>query len=139
MIEMLSSLEMLAVNLLIFDRCNNRKYSAWITALVMTLPVLGIVLASYLLRIPFAGNARYSLVGIVYLIPLKLMYREKISRIFMTMCMAWVYTMGVVALSAQLAGFIRPRQFLRCRGFFLIVLSNGCCFAALMAAPRLLA
>ena len=49
-------------------------------------------------------------------------------------------TQGHLPRGGQISGFIRPRQFLRCRGFFLIVLSNGCCFAALMAAdqaPRL--
>lgn len=54
---------------------------------------------------PTEGNGRFIVLGIfVYLLPLKYLYREKLSLLTAIICLSCVYTMGCLSLSIQLAG-----------------------------------
>lgn len=100
-IECLVILEMVAVNLLTFDRCCCKKYGAAITAALLagfTVLLFGPVCACKHFFHLSSGSGILLPLGFLYLIPLRLLYRERLSRVFAVMCMNWLYTMGVQAL-----------------------------------------
>ena len=92
MMRMLPAVEMGFFNLLTVHYCSHKKYSNTITAVALCLVTLFFLALISVFNLPFTGNGKYSLGGLLYLIPLKYLYREKFSRLFVIVCMSWVYT-----------------------------------------------
>lgn len=106
--QMLATLEILIVNLFTSNRCCRKKYPAAATVFVLAGFTAVLVLASaVLVRLPlgivFYGDSRLFFLGFIYLIPYRILYRDKLGVLFILMCSCWVYTMGVYALSYQIA------------------------------------
>ena len=100
----LPTIEVLIINLVTLNQCFKRKYSLFKTILALctftVLCVFSWVLPS---RETFSGNGRFSILGFIYIIPIKLLYDEKLEMLFLSMCMSWTYTMGIMAISIQAA------------------------------------
>lgn len=102
-VYMVPLLEVLFFNLIILNNCFTRKYSIFKTiAVLWAFTAFGILPLVLLSKEVFSGNGRFSILGFIYLIPLKFLYDEKWERIFLNMCMSWTYTMGIMAVSVQI-------------------------------------
>ena len=52
-------------------------------------------------------NGLFSVLGFLYLIPIRLLYRESLPRILSIMCSSWIYTMLIFVFSVH---FFQPFQ-----------------------------
>ena len=107
MLQYLPIIELLFFNSLTVHQCCEKKYSVFRTVLVIVLFSLGLLAVFWLLpflSIPADGSL--SLVGFVYIIPLRYLYRERTALLVVIMCSCWVYTLGVQAVSIQLAALL---------------------------------
>lgn len=115
-INILIVMEMLTVNLLIVNVCGNRKYSAIKTISILlgfTIFITGISYQLWDASLDFnKGNGLFALIGIVYLIPLKFLYKEQITKIMSILFSSWIYTMMIFSLSIHLANIIEEENFL---------------------------
>lgn len=101
------SIEVLIFNLIVLDHCFKRKYSILKEAAVFCAFTAFFVLPLvFLKRDVFDGSGRFSILGFIYIIPLKFLYDEKTERLFLNMCMSWTYTLGIMAISIQTAYFL---------------------------------
>ena len=104
----LPSIEVLLFNLFILNRCFKRKYSAFKTGLVLfAFTILFILPWVFLGDNVLQGNGRFSILGFLYIIPLNYLYDDKMERLFLNMCMCWTYTLGILAVSIQIAHCLR--------------------------------
>ena len=107
------ALEMLAVNLTVTDVCAHRKYSLARTLGVLIGYTVFVVGGAYLLLSRGSnfgnGNGLFALVGFLYLIPLKLLYRDSLRRLVSILFTSWVYTMLVFCLSVH-AAYMLPNE-----------------------------
>lgn len=100
---MVPLLEVLIFNLVTLNHCFKRKYSIFKTiAVLVAFTVFGIMPCVLWSREIFDGNGRFSIVGFVYIIPLKFLYDEKWERLFLNICMSWTYTFGIMSASIQM-------------------------------------
>ena len=118
MIYLLPPLEMVFFNSITMHRCSHKKYANSITVAVLSLFTAVFLGIGYYLRFPLTGDSKYGLTGLLYLIPLKFLYREKLSRLFVSMCMSWVYTLGVASVAVQITGLLDSSRSI---GFQIIV------------------
>lgn len=103
-LHILPMTEVLILNLITLDHCFKRKYSIFKTVVVLFAFTVIFVLSLVLLnRDIFLGNGKFSIGGFVYIIPLKFLYNDKLERLFLNMCMVWIYTLGIMAVSVQAA------------------------------------
>ena len=113
-IQLMPALQVLFWNLLTTDRCCQRKYSAAKTVLLLALFSAALFsfasLFSGTFHIP-AGSGQFTLSGFIYLLPLQLLYRVRVSHLFTIMCTCWTYTLGILALSVQISGIAAPGSF----------------------------
>ncbi len=101
------SIEVLIFNLIVLDHCFKRKYSILKEAAVFCAFTAFFVLPLvFFKRDVFDGSGRLSILGFIYIIPLKFLYDEKTERLFLNMCMSWTYTLGIMAISIQTAYFL---------------------------------
>lgn len=105
-IQYFPALEMLFFNLFAIDRCCHRKYSVWKTALALFIFSAALFFLSYTFadELNFRGDGSLCLLGFIYLIPMKMLYRENIPLLTIIICTCWVYTLGILSLSLQAAG-----------------------------------
>lgn len=106
----LPSIEVLIFNLLTAGHCFKRKYSLLKTGAALCAFTAAVLLL--LIAFPvkaFDGRGRFTILGFVYIIPLKWLYDEKLEMLFLGMCMSWTYTLGIMALSIQTAYTLGPR------------------------------
>ena len=106
-IKFLPILEMLIINIVTTHKCCRRKYSSVGTGMFLfafSAGLLFICWEIYLRTGVFSGDSSFFLVGFLYLLPYTFLYEEKTFRLFVIMCMCWSYSMGVIALSIQIAG-----------------------------------
>lgn len=102
----LIGLELLAVLLVACDVCAVRRFSRAITYLCLcafTAAVVGVCL--YLLHLFPAmggGNGLFTLVGLLFLIPIGILYVGNLMQIFSVLCTALVYDTLVFGLSTQI-------------------------------------
>lgn len=99
-------MEMLFVNLFTVHICANHKYSVGKTAAALL--AFTIVLTAFTHQLwqymEFEiGNALFASIGIVYLIPLRFLYREGLRRVMSILFSAWVYTLIVYCLAVRFA------------------------------------
>ena len=108
LIQYVPTLEMLIFNLITIDRCCQRKYSAWKTALILSIfsAVMFILFLKLDPTVPFKGNGSLSLVGFVYLIPFRYLYKEELPLLSIIVCTCWVYTLGTLSLSIQIGSIV---------------------------------
>lgn len=107
MTRMLPLLEVLVLNLFILDRCFDRRYSKLRTILVLSIFTFIFILSFLFLPVGAVdGRGRFSVLGFIYIIPLKYLYSEKWGLLLLDMCMSWTYTLGILAVSVHLAGFL---------------------------------
>lgn len=99
-LPIMSSLEMLCINLASFDHCCQRKYSRIITYLVLAVFTMLLFFCMYFL-FPNYGDGSLLIIGFLYLLPFSILYRGKWPRLFFVMCMCWAYTMSVFVLAYQ--------------------------------------
>lgn len=108
MIQFLPILEVLFFNLLTIDLCCHRRYSRPRTAAV--LGIFSAILFAGAVLIPGSpldGNGRFIILGVlVYLIPFRYVYTDKLSLLSVITYLSCVYTMGILALSIQLSGIL---------------------------------
>lgn len=103
-LHILPMAEVLILNLITLNHCFKRKYSIFKTVIVLFAFTAIVILTWVLLnRDVFRGNGKFSIVGFIYIIPLKFLYDEKFERLFINMCMIWIYTLGIMAISVQAA------------------------------------
>ena len=98
--------EMLFVNLFYLDACCTRRYSKFVTGAAVTLFAFLIFVISQQLFSDF-GNGEAMIGGLVFVLPLSVLYREKLPRLFLTACMCWAYTLAAFVLAMQ-AGKLIP-------------------------------
>ena len=119
--QYLPTLELLFFNLFTIDRCCHRKYSFLKTFLMLFLfsAVLFGISYTFAEELSFQGDGSLSLYGLVFLIPFRYLYREKLPLLFIIVCTCWVYTLGILSLSIQIAGMLEPG-----RWFFIWTIQN---------------
>lgn len=103
LVNLLVALEMLAVNLSVTNLCSTRKYSLKRTVFALTAFSVPLIAVSYTVisrgRSFGNGNGMFALIGFLYLIPLKYLYREPVKRIISIACSSWIYTMLIFSIS----------------------------------------
>ncbi len=106
-LNLLVALEMLGINLCVLGVCSHRKFSRAATAgalLAFTLPIVG---CSYFLLSKSQnfgnGNGLFALIGLLYLLPIRLLYWDSLQHIVTVACSSWIYTMMVFVISVHLA------------------------------------
>ena len=111
-IEFLRIFEILFFNLLTFDLCCQRKYSVFRTVFVISAYTICLIFLCYYsigsLNFYESNYLLFSSIGFSYLIPLNFLYREKGGRIFVILCMCWVYTNGVFTFAVQTVHALNP-------------------------------
>lgn len=104
---LLPSIEVLFFNLTTLNYCFKRKYSMFVTVIVLCAVTVLFFLPWIFIRDDiFDGKGKFSVLGFIYVIPLKFLYDEKFERLFLNMCMSWMYTLGIMAVSIQTVYFI---------------------------------
>ena len=104
-IMILTPLEMLLVNLFVIHKCSQRKYSQARTYASMGVVVCVLLCISYLIlrNVPGfgGGNGLFVFSGILFFIPVKLLYKVPGIKIVTIACFSWVYTFVLFALSVR--------------------------------------
>ncbi len=99
----LPSIEVLIFNLITLNHCFKRKYSIFKTIAVFFVFTVFLVLPTLFLKnVEYSGSGKFTIFGFIYIIPLKLLYDEKIEKLYLNMCMSWTYTLGIMAISVQI-------------------------------------
>lgn len=114
-VNLLVVLEMVGVNLSVMHTCGTRKYSGRRIAAVFLLFTAGLVGGSYVLLSRGSqfgnGNGLFSVLGFLYLIPIRLLYRESLPRILSIMCSSWIYTMLIFVFSVHFSSLFSEAGF----------------------------
>lgn len=112
MLMFLPIFEILFFNLFFLDRCCHRRFSLSRTLIVLlgfsALFVLGFCLLSQ--KLAALGDGQLFIFGLLYIIPLNYLYKEKLPLLLIIMCTCLVYTLGIFSLAFQLAGLRFPRS-----------------------------
>ena len=96
-------IEVLIFNLIILNYCFKRKYSMFKTIVSFVVFTVIFYLPIFILKnVKFDGNGKFSILGFMYIFPLKLLYDEKAERLLLNMCMIWTYTLGIMSISIQI-------------------------------------
>ena len=105
--SVLVMLEMLCVNMCTFHICSKKRYSTFVIILAVGLfTALFLWVHQLLLKnTELFGSGVFMIYGIVYLLPLLLLYRQPIRYSVTIMCSTWIYTILVYALSSEFADF----------------------------------
>ena len=113
-IQYLPTLELLFFNLFTMDRCCHRKHSFFKTFLTLFLfsAVFFYISYTFAEELSFQGDGSLSLYGLVFLIPFRFLYKEKLPLLFIIACTCWVYTLGILSLSIQIAGILEPGRWI---------------------------
>lgn len=112
-LQYLPILELLVFNLISVDKCLHRKYSAARTGSVLALfSVACFFLSILFLRPSFKGNGSLSLFGFIYLIPFRVLYKEKMPVMIVIICFCWVYTLGILSVAQQAGNLLFPGSYL---------------------------
>lgn len=115
-VSLLIVMEMLVVNLYVSDVCAVRKYSVLKTLMVyfiFTVIVTAVTFGIWETMLDFdKGNGLFALIGVVYLLPMQFLYKEKLDIIMSILFSSWIYTMIVYSLSVHLASLFYQNQFL---------------------------
>lgn len=103
--NLLMPLEMLLVNLFVIDRCIARRHGRWVTWLVMSAFVVVLTLGALcvLRRLPGFGNGNgfFIFFGMLFLIPVKILYDGPVVKVVFITCTSWTYTFLLFALSVH--------------------------------------
>lgn len=114
-LHVLVVLEMLIVNLTTVNLSCKRKYSRSKTLLILTGCAAVVISVSLFLLTKTStygnGNGLFALIGFVFLLPLKLLYRNSLQRIIEVICSSWIYTMLVFVLAVHSAKLFDPSLF----------------------------
>ena len=118
-------LELLVFNLFSIDKCLRKKYSSFKAILVLLLWTAVQFGFFYIIsdRVAFEGNGSLMLLGLLYLIPFRYLYRNTTVIILVVSCTCWVYTLGVFSLSREIASLISPHvlMFLVLENLFFLI------------------
>lgn len=103
-------LELLIFNLLSIDKCCRKKYSVFRTVLVLFVWTAAFFAVFFIFAdaLNFKGNGSLMLLGILYVIPFRCLYKNPAVIILVVVCTCWVYTMGIFSLAREIAGLIYP-------------------------------
>lgn len=115
LIDILVVIELTFVNMAMMYRCLNAKFSRrktfwWLLAAGVIVTGCGFLIVS---RLPFYGNGNglFLLLGFVYLIPLKLLYKDSLGTVFAMICATWVFTLSAFSISVQVAAAFSSSYF----------------------------
>lgn len=101
------ALEMIFVNIITSYLCLKKKASNLKIISVFTIFTIMVVAMSLIfitkMKIYGNGNGLFSIIGFIYLFPLKYLYDEPFNRIMVVVCSSWIYTMFVFSLSVHIA------------------------------------
>ncbi len=102
-LHFLPIVEVLFFNLFLIFLCCRRRYSAVRTIFLLALfsAVMLLFLAIFLRHFTFYRNVFMRLSGFIFLIPFRILYREKFSQLFIITCTCWTYTLGILSLSSR--------------------------------------
>lgn len=113
-IELLTPLQMVIVNLCVVDVCSHRKYSKGKTFGVLFMCTAIIFAVFYLCMSKTEhlgnGNGLFVTVGFLYLIPMKALYRESVTEILSILCSSWIYTTLLFSFSVHTGYFLQPNN-----------------------------
>jgi len=102
----LAPLEMLFVNLFAIHKCSQRKYSRSRTYLTLGLFSCALLSATYPIVVNLPdfgrGNGLFVFFGILFIVPIKLLYRGSVVKIATIACYSWTYTFLLFALSIRI-------------------------------------
>lgn len=102
--------EMLIVNLLVIDRCSERKYGRAATIGIMSLFAVIILGFSYMITrfIPDfgSGNGLFVFCGFLFFFPIKLLYNNSAAKIISLACTSWVYTFLLFSMAIHIGRMI---------------------------------
>ena len=101
----LATFEMLIINMISFNYCCPKKYSGSITWTILAAFSILFLPCVFLLS-PYFGDGRMLVLGFLYLVPFYFLYKEKLSRLFLIMCMCWVYTISIYTLAFQFSSLM---------------------------------
>lgn len=115
--ELLIVLEIIAVNIITGIRCCKKKYTLFTSITALALFTFGIIYVGVLfikkLEIYGNGNGLFVIFGFSYIIPLYILLKESVTRIFFVICFSWVYTLGVFSIAVQVGKLLDPINFVR--------------------------
>lgn len=109
-IQYLPSLELLFFNLFTIDRCCHRRYGFLKTVLTLFLfsAVLFAISYTFAEELSFNGDGSLSLCGLIFMIPFRFLYKDKLPVLFLIVCTCWVYTLGIFSISIQVTEIMDP-------------------------------
>lgn len=106
------AVEVLIFNLVTLDHCLTRRYTFGRTAAVILMFTALLFMAVFgFLGNEIQGDGRFTVVGFIYIIPLKILYEEKLDVMILNICMSWIYTLGVQSVSIQAAHFLSSADY----------------------------
>lgn len=107
--------EMLAANFITIDRCCRRRYDTKKTLLLLCFYLFIFSVLSLMIAIISPdygrGNGLFSLVGLFYVLPLRLIYDEPVERLLTVVCSSWIYTMFLFSLMTQIGSLLPLTEF----------------------------
>jgi diguanylate cyclase (GGDEF)-like protein len=107
---LLNILEMLIVNLFLIDQCSEKKYSATKTYSIFTLLAIVLLIPSSLIvfHLPNFGNGNglFIFCGFLFVIPIKLLYKNSFAKIVCLGSMVWIYTFLLFSISVHVSHLI---------------------------------
>ncbi|MDL2219977.1 GGDEF domain-containing protein [Ruminococcaceae bacterium OttesenSCG-928-O06] len=115
--SLLTTLEMLLINLFVIDRCSEKKFSAKITYSTMALSVVVLMFGSYMAvsHLPGygSGSGLFVFFGFLFALPIKLLYKTSVSKIICLACTSWVYTFLAFSVSIHTSSMVAalPRSY----------------------------
>ena len=115
LVNLLVALEMLIINMSVVNLCCERKYSLKKTVFVIVIFSFLLIPVSYAVLSRGKnfgnGNGMFALIGALYIIPLKYLYKESWKRIISIACSSWIYTMLIFSVSVQTVRMFLPKNF----------------------------
>lgn len=116
LINILVVLEMLIVNMNVVNLCCTKKYSLKKTVFVIVIFSLLLISVSYtgLSRGKNFGNGNgmFTLIGALYIVPLKYLYVDSWKRIISIVCSSWIYTMLIFSVSVHTVKMFLTENFI---------------------------
>lgn len=101
-IQLLIVLEMLCVNMASVEGFCRRKYSRSVNFLALAAFSV-LFFGGIILLFPRYGDGKLMVLGLLYLIPLSVLYEERVSKLFIIMCMNWAYSLFAFVSAFQIS------------------------------------
>lgn len=101
-VQLLIVLEMLCVNMASVEGFCQRKYRRAVNFLVLA-AFSFLFFGSIIFLFPKYGDGKLMVLGLLYLIPLSILYKNSIFQMFIIMCMNWAYSLFAFVSAYQIS------------------------------------